>query len=287
MRSCGDPGEHLDSASGHGVEIMISAMGYADDTYGLGTSLGTLQGALDQTQLWLRLTGQEVNGKKSVSFSTEKEQDSVELAICGANIPKKEEFRCLGVGIRTRRCARTGPLLTGRFRRAGELLARTYGVQGDCNRRAEAAATLALATGMYGVEIAPVEARSLRALETKVMTAVWGCSRKARAKEIFFAVLMKGHRLSPVMRHQSQVATWLIRAARTPGSLQVAVQAVWEASDGNPPPVGPVGRAKRVLTRLGWSPSGCWWRWTVPGLLDPICLATGSPRRYCTVYENQ
>ena len=22
---------------------------------------------------------------------------------------------------------------------------------------------------------------------------------------------------------------------------------------------------------------GCWWRWAVPGLPDPICLATGSP----------
>ena len=68
------------------------------------------------------------------------------------------------------------------MQRAGELLSRTYGVQGDCNRRAEAAVTLALATGMYGVEIAPVEARSLRSLETRVMTAVWGCSRMARAK---------------------------------------------------------------------------------------------------------
>ena len=109
------------------------------------------------------------------------------------------------------------------MKRAGELLSRTYGVQGDCNRRAEAAATLALFTGMYGVEIAPVEARSLRSLEARVMTSVWGCTRVARAKEIFFAVLMKGHRLSPVMRHQYQVAAWLIRVARTPGSLQVAV----------------------------------------------------------------
>ena len=44
MRSCSNLGEHLDSASEQGVEIMISAMGYADDTYGLGTSLETLQG---------------------------------------------------------------------------------------------------------------------------------------------------------------------------------------------------------------------------------------------------
>ena len=122
--------------------------------------------------------------------------------ISGASIPKKEEFSCLGVGIQTRQSAKTRPLLACGMRRAGELLSRTYGVQGDCNRRAEAAAMPALATGMYGVEIAPVEARGLRPLETRVVTAVWGCTRRARAKEIFFAVLMKGHCLSPVMRHQ-------------------------------------------------------------------------------------
>ena len=57
-----------------GMDVEISAMGYADDTYGLGTSLRSLQGALEQTQQWLRLTGQDVNGKKSVAFTTEEGQ---------------------------------------------------------------------------------------------------------------------------------------------------------------------------------------------------------------------
>ena len=73
-------------------------MGYADDTYGLGTSLRSLQGALEQTQLWLCLTGQDVNGKKSVAFTTEKKSSTVDLIISGASIPQKEEFRCLGGG---------------------------------------------------------------------------------------------------------------------------------------------------------------------------------------------
>ena len=98
----------------------------------------------------------------------------MELVIKGASILTKEEFRCLCVGIRTHQSAKTGPLLAGRIQRAGELLSRTYEVQGDCNRCAEAAATLALTTGMYGVEIAPVEARVLRSLQTRVLTAVWG-----------------------------------------------------------------------------------------------------------------
>ena len=83
-----------------------------------------------------------------MAFTTEKKGSVVDLVISGASIPEKEEFRCLGVGIRTRSSAKTGPLLAGRMKRAGELLSRTYGVQGDCNRRAEVAATLALARGM-------------------------------------------------------------------------------------------------------------------------------------------
>ena len=39
----------LSEADGQGKDVEISAMGYADDTYGLGTSLRSLQGALEQT----------------------------------------------------------------------------------------------------------------------------------------------------------------------------------------------------------------------------------------------
>ena len=93
----------------------------------------------------------------------------------------------------------TGALLAARMARAGDLLSRMYGVQGDCYRRAEGAGTLALATGMYGVEAAMATERDLLKLETSVLKAVWGPTRRSRAKEVLFAVLLKGHRMSPVM----------------------------------------------------------------------------------------
>ena len=124
----------------------------------------------------------------------------------------------------------TGPLLAARMARAGDLLSQMYGVQVDCYKHAEGAATLALATGMYGVEAAMVTEQDLLKLETSVLKAVWGPTRRSRAKEVLFAVLMKGHRLSPVMRAQYLSVAGLARAAHTPGTLQVCVQAVWEAS---------------------------------------------------------
>ena len=117
----------------------------------------------------------------------------------------------------------TGPLLAARMARAGDLLLRMYGVQGDCYRRAEGAATLALATGMYGVEAAMATDRDPLKLETSVLKAVWGPTRRSRAKEVLFAVLMKCHCLSLVMRAQYLSVAWLARTARTPGTLQVCV----------------------------------------------------------------
>ena len=54
-----------------------------------------------------------------MAFTTEKKSSTVDLIISGASIPEEEAFRCLGVGIRTRSSAKTGPLLAGRMKQAG------------------------------------------------------------------------------------------------------------------------------------------------------------------------
>ena len=84
--------------------------------------------------------------------------------------------------------------------RAGELLSRVHGVQGGRARKAEAVATLVLAVCLFGAGLADAAPADLRALQTKVLTAVWGSQRGGRAKEVVFAVLMKGHRLSRIMK---------------------------------------------------------------------------------------
>ena len=96
--------------------------------------------------------------------------------------------------------------------------------------------------------------------------------RRPCTKEVLFAVLLKGHRLSPVMRAQYLSIAWLARTARTPDMLQVCVQAVWEASGGRPLPLGPVGKARRVMTRLGWIPIEGWWTWRLRGEDEPLRL---------------
>ena len=96
-------------------------------------------------------------------------------------------------------------------------------------------------------------------------------------------VLMKGHRVSPVMSANCLTVAWLARVARTPGTLQICVQAVWEATQGNPMPIGLVGNARRVLIRIGWTLLEGWWTWSVPGEEQPLRLAEDQESRVMPV----
>ena len=104
------------------------------------------------------------------------------VTIAGAPIPRTEEFRCLGVGLRLAGVAGTEPLPQKCLERAGELLSRVHGVHGGRARKAEAIASLVLAVGLFGTEVADVNKSDLRKLETRVLSAVWGSCRGGRAK---------------------------------------------------------------------------------------------------------
>ena len=67
--SSGDT-EQISEDVAPGVELNISAKGYADDTYMLTIRLVSLLAMLVATSKWLQLTGQDVNAKTSSAFST-------------------------------------------------------------------------------------------------------------------------------------------------------------------------------------------------------------------------
>ena len=55
------------------VGVAISAEGYADDTYMIASHLLPVLTMLVPTSKWLKITGQEVNAKKSLAFSATSE----------------------------------------------------------------------------------------------------------------------------------------------------------------------------------------------------------------------
>ena len=93
----------------------------------------------------------------------------------------------------------TGPLLQERLSKGRALLSRLHGVQGTSRRKAHVTASLVLAAGAYGVEVAPVSLKDLRSLDAAIMREVWGTTRPGKVQEIVFCVLHPGHLMSAVL----------------------------------------------------------------------------------------
>ena len=250
-----------------GSRATISAEGYADNTYMLTAYLLSLLAMLAATSKWLTLTGQEVNASKSLAFgaahSARGPPTAPEATLDGVRIPTQQEFRRLGVGVRTVPRRGTGPLLHKRIKEGKVALRKTRAIPGGFDRKATVAAVMIVAATLFGVELADVAPRDVSSLESAIMTAIWGPSRPCRAKEVVFALLLPGHRVAPSMVVPYKRMCWLAHIARVPGTAQVVTQAVWEHTE-EPKGTGPLGRALREFRRLGWRNQRGWWSWTMP-----------------------
>ena len=150
------------------MHYVLTALGYADDTYGFAAGSNTLTPLLDCTSTWLQDTGQGVNAKKSVGFSSDK-QHPVQAALQGVPFPISTEFKSLGAGVRTTDATCSGPLILKRVARACSLLGRVHGAQGNFERRCNVISTMITATGLHAAEIVPLRPRDLLPFESKVM----------------------------------------------------------------------------------------------------------------------
>ena len=204
----------------------------------------------------------------------------------GVPVPLAREFKQLGIGVRLDPEKGTGPVLQERFAR-GTTILRRVGCLPTFRMREVAIGTLALAKAMYGVELADVGSRDVARLELAAVRALWGPTRTSRAKEVLWAVLVPGHRVSPMWRLQYSRVLWLARQARTPGAGQVLVQAILEETD-RPPDTGPVGRALQSVRQLRWEAVHGWWVWRVPGQREQLHLVSGDWGEVChRVRESQ
>ena len=178
--------------------LEVSAFGYADDTYACSQDGAPMTPKMDAVSLFLTVTGQEVNAKKSVAYdSTGQQPEGSELD--GQAMPLQTDFRSLGAGIRTTGVAGSGPLIQGRMREAARMLPRIHGAQGGFDRRAEVISTLILPTGLHAAALANIARGDLARLDTAVLKALWGPTRPCRAKEVVVAFFCAGHRVLPIM----------------------------------------------------------------------------------------
>ena len=249
-----------------GVEITVSAEGYADDTYMLMVALLSLLSMLVATSKWLKLTSQEINAKKSLAFSATNsasgKPEAIEAALDGVLMPVQQEFRQLGVGVRTVPRRGTGPLLQRRIGEGKTALKKARTLPVGFDRKATVAAVMIVAATLFGVELADISLRDISSLETAIMIAMWGPSRPCTAKELVFALLLPGHRVLPSMVVPYKRMCWLAQIARTPGTAQIVTQAIWERTT-TPKAAGPLGQALWEFRKLGWQCQGGWWQWAM------------------------
>ena len=171
-----------------GAQAAISAEGYADDTYMLTMYLLSLLAMLAATSKWLKLTAQEVNATKSLAFTAahlaRKRPSMLEATLDGVRIPTQQEFRQLGVGVRTVPRRGTGPLLHKRIAEGKAALRKTRTTPGGFDRKATvaAAAVMIVAATLFGVELADMAQRDVYSLASAIMTAIWGPTGHAERK---------------------------------------------------------------------------------------------------------
>ena len=125
------------------------------------------------------------------------------------------------------------------------------------------------------MELADVGSWDLARLELDAVRALWAPTRTFRAKEVLWAVLAPGHRVSPVWRTQYSRVLWLARQAQTPGAGQGLVQTIMEETD-CPPVTAPVGRALQAVWQLRWEAVRGWWVWRQPETLHLVLEDWGS-----------
>ena len=142
----GKPGEALD--------FILTAFGYADDTYGVAAGQHTVQPLLECTHEWLQTTGQDVNPKKSVSFIIPDSDKTIQIP--GVPCPKETEFRSVGAGVRTIDSVASGPLILKRIGKVSSLLDGIHGVQGDFEYRCKVVAPMVNATRLHASEIVAI-----------------------------------------------------------------------------------------------------------------------------------
>ena len=138
-------------------------------------------------------------------------------------------------------------------------------------RRCEIISTMITATGLHASEIVTLRMRDLATFETRVIRTIRGPTRPGRAKEIFFSLLCKGHRISPTMVVKYSCLLWLSHLCLNRGPNQITAQAIWETglyTRNN----GPFGRTVQTAQECGWAPMQGWWGWKVPGQSEPLML---------------
>eukprot|EP01063_Lacrimia_lanifica_P028194 TRINITY_DN407_c0_g2_i1.p1 TRINITY_DN407_c0_g2~~TRINITY_DN407_c0_g2_i1.p1 ORF type:complete len:820 (+),score=59.91 TRINITY_DN407_c0_g2_i1:454-2913(+) len=218
---------------------------YADDIGVTAPDAGVLQRATDVVANYAADTGQELNTRKTQSFSLKNRNPGVKVN--GDLIQFVSDFNHLGVGHVTgkRRASRyTDNRLADGRRRARGIAKLPLPFQ-EKTRLIEAQV---IPSALYGAFATHHTATSLCHLERDILTAIWW-RRKRRCKEVVLNLLSRGHKVDPrsVIPFAS-VMTLVTEYARNP-AVRETIRSLFRTNNSHH---GPVAAVQVHLRAVGW-----------------------------------
>ena len=121
------------------------------------------------------------------------------------------------------------------------------------NMRARLLSTLVPPASMYGCPVAGLPQTDINSLQSAIMRALWGETRKLRCKEIVLTLLAPGHQLDPVQQIGFQCLRMFGEVLRALPELRDTVTQVWALyASGASVAHGPIKEMRAALHMLGW-----------------------------------
>ena len=230
-------------------------MGYADDTGATSVHTADLERIAEITHTFAREIGQELNIAKSRAWSTEaKGRAALErLRIDGVSFAVGTDFKCLGAHLRAARSVRNSTI-EQRFEIGISRAKRIAWTHLPFMVKSALVSSLVVQASLYGIQSGVATAAALQKLQSVCLRAVWGLSRKSRAKELVFTLLLPGHRTDPKQALAYQCLKMLRDQCLSRPDVRAQIQQVWRSTKLEQPAscLGPVGLLFDVLGKLGW-----------------------------------
>ena len=239
----------------HGAPNVDPA-GYADDTGALTGDAAELQPVADITQCFATLTGQQLNVEKSKCFSTTSagRNSLAQLERDGGKFAVVKSLRCLGAHLRAD-INEANEVLKTRAIQAIKAARRIAWTSLPFRVKIELTSALVVQPALYGVQVGGMTAKLLNELQSACMKAVWGLTRKLRAKELVLTLLMPGHRVDPKQAAAYQCLKMLREMVCRRPELHALLRSVWQecVSSNRQRACGPIGLIFEVVGVLGWT----------------------------------
>ena len=241
------------------AESGVSTAAYADDTHVLASSAPQLQNAVNITEEYSRVTGQEIHPGKSAWWCSSGTCGDAAITLGDVEIPKTEDLDCLGGRFHTKerdKPAASSTKASERFEIALRAAARVARLPLRQELKERIMVALVLAMALYGICVQFVDSGPLTRLANGIEDGIIGRNRhRMRCVPVSLGLLRKSHKVDPfVAADCKRVMTWVRMVRKYPRLRRTLDKLLTETSlrREHRRAGGPAGVLMATFKRLKW-----------------------------------